>query len=132
MNRSAWEENKKSEEHRAQNIKSQIHTQRQIAAHHRANEFVDRQVKTRTQIEGKLQREAYEQNLYESEIQRMEKEELDLIMRLKNTRLIEEQAHFHLENAKTDPIVPSRAEATGDKAGRQSAATNKTNTKARK
>lgn len=132
MNRQIWDDNKKSEEQRAQNIKAQIHTQRQIAAHHRANDFVDRQVKTRTQIEGKLQREAYEQNLYESEIQRMEKEELDLIMRLKNTRLIEEQAHFHLESAKTDPIVPSRADASGDAAGRASASTNKAKAKPKK
>lgn len=36
----------------------------------------------------------------------MEKEELDLIMRLKNTRMLEEQAAFQLETAKTDPIQP--------------------------
>ena len=56
-------------------------------------DFIDRQNRTRSQIEGKLQKESYEQHYYESEIARMEKEELDLIMRLKNTRLLEEQAH---------------------------------------
>jgi hypothetical protein len=38
-------------------------------------------------------REQSEQMLYEQEVARMEKEELDLIMRLKNTKLVEEQAH---------------------------------------
>lgn len=44
-------------------------------------------------IEEKLTREQQEQMLYEQEVARMEKEELDLIMRLKNTKLVEEQAH---------------------------------------
>jgi len=34
----------------------------------------------------------------------MEKEELDLIMRLKNTKLVEEQAHQQLESAIKDPL----------------------------
>ncbi len=34
----------------------------------------------------------------------MEKEELDLINRLKNTKLIEEQAHQQLESAIKDPL----------------------------
>ena len=38
-------------------------------------------------------REQSEQMLYEQEVARMEKGELDLIMRLKNTKLVEEQAH---------------------------------------
>ena len=67
-------------------------------------DFIDRQNRTRSQIEGKLQKESYEQHYYESEIARMEKEELDLIMRLKNTRLLEEQAYHSLECAKTNPI----------------------------
>ena len=56
----------------------------------------------------------------------MEKEELDLIMRLKNTRLIEEQANFQLENAKTDPIKPQTQQSaktmnkSGGKASRAS------------
>jgi len=34
----------------------------------------------------------------------MEKEELELINRLKNTKLVEEQAHQHLESAMNDPL----------------------------
>ena len=33
----------------------------------------------------------------------MEKEELELIMRLKNTKMLEEAAHNELESALTDP-----------------------------
>ena len=50
-----------------------------------------------------MQREAYEQQQYEAEVQRMEKEELELIMRLKNTKLLEEAAHNELETALNDP-----------------------------
>ena len=50
-----------------------------------------------------MQREAYEQQQYESEVQKMEKEELELIMSLKNTKLLEEAAHNELETALNDP-----------------------------
>lgn len=43
--------------------------------------------------------------MYEMEVARMEKEELELINRLKDTKLLEEQAHHQLENALTDPNV---------------------------
>ena len=36
-------------------------------------------------------------------MQRMEREELELINRLKNTKLLEEAAHNELEGALTDP-----------------------------
>ena len=89
-----WEENRNMDQNKAQNIKMMIKYQQQEAATKRQMDFLDRQNRTKSQIEGKWQREAYEQNLYECEINRMEKEELDLIMRLKNTRMLEEQAHF--------------------------------------
>jgi hypothetical protein len=41
--------------------------------------------------------------MYEMEVKRMEKEELELINRLKDTKILEEQAHNQLENALTDP-----------------------------
>jgi len=41
-------------------------------------------------IEEKLNREMTEQQLYEIEVARMEKEELELINRLKNTKILEE------------------------------------------
>ena len=55
-------------------------------------------------LEDKLNRESQEQQLYEMEVARMEKEELDLINRLKNTKLIEEQAHQRLESAIKEPL----------------------------
>lgn len=66
-------------------------------------DFIGRQNQCRSQVEEKLRREAYEQQMYEQEVARMEKEELDLIMRLKNTKMLEEQAHHELESALTDP-----------------------------
>lgn len=42
--------------------------------------------------------------MYEAEVQRMEREELELINRLKNTKLVEEQAHHQLESAINDPL----------------------------
>jgi hypothetical protein len=62
-------------------------------------------------MEEKLQREAFEQNLYESEVARMEREELELINRLKNTKLVEEQAHQHLEHALNDPLEGNQQSA---------------------
>jgi hypothetical protein len=40
-----------------------------------------------------MNREAHEQAMYEQEVARMEREEIELINRLKNTKLIEEQTH---------------------------------------
>ena len=37
------------------------------------------------------------------DVQRMEREELELINRLKNTKLLEEAAHNELEGALNDP-----------------------------
>jgi len=67
-------------------------------------DFVEKQNRTRAQVEERLIREQNEQHLYESEVARMEKEELELIMRLKNTKLVEEQAHQQLESAIKDPL----------------------------
>jgi len=67
-------------------------------------QFMQKQNRTRGVMEEKMHREAFEQNLYESEVARMEKEELELINRLKNTKLVEEQAHQHLEHALNDPL----------------------------
>ena len=66
--------------------------------------MIEKQNRTRMLIEEKMSREAQEQAMYEKEVARMEKEELDLIMRLKNTKLVEEQAHQQLESAIKDPL----------------------------
>ena len=80
-----------------------IQQQKAEARSQRELDQIARQNRTRGQIEEKLQREAYEQQQYEAEVQRMEKEELELIMRLKNTKLLEEAAHNELETALNDP-----------------------------
>lgn len=59
-----------------------------------------------------MQREAEEQQAYEADVQRMEREELELINRLKNTKLLEEAAHNELEGALTDPNPAQRLAQT--------------------
>ena len=88
---------------RARNMKHMINAQRQQAAQQRELNLMERQNRTRQQIEEKLTREAEEQAAYEADVQRMEREELELINRLKNTKLLEEAAHNELEGALTDP-----------------------------
>ena len=97
------EEQKRFEEAKAQNMKNMIRHQQHEAMSKRQIDFIDKQNRAKAQIEEKLQREAYEQTLYEQEVSRMEREELELINRLKNTKLLEEAAHHELENAINDP-----------------------------
>lgn len=73
---------------------------------------MERQNRTRQQIEEKLAREAEEQASYEADVARMEREELELINRLKNTKLLEEAAHNELEGALTDPEPGQRLAQT--------------------
>lgn len=94
---------RRAEEGKAHNLKVMIQQQKAEARTQREHDQVARQNRTRGQIEEKLQREAYEQAQYEAEVQRMEKEELELITRLKHTKLMEEAAHQDLEVALTDP-----------------------------
>ena len=55
----------------------------------------------------------------------MEKEELDLINRLKNTKLIEEQAHQQLESAIKDPLQNTIQQSVNQKRASASKATAK-------
>ena len=55
-----------------------IKNQKQEAAHKRDLDHVEKQNRIRAQIEEKLQREAYEQMMYEQEVARMEREEEEL------------------------------------------------------
>lgn len=73
---------------------------------------MERQNRTRQQLEDKLAREAEEQAAYEADVQRMEREELELINRLKNTKLLEEAAHNELEGALNDPNPGDRLKKT--------------------
>ena len=75
-------------------------------------QFMERQNRTRQQLEEKLAREADEQAQYEADVARMEREELELINRLKDTKLLEEKAHNDLEGALTDPNPGQRLAMT--------------------
>ena len=100
-----FEEQKNAEETKAQQMKTMIKQQQQEALRKKDQDLIERQQKIKQQIEEKLHREAYEQQMYEQEVQRMEREELELINRLKDTKKHEEQAHQQLEKALTDPNV---------------------------
>ena len=63
------------------------------------------------QLEEKLNKEAEDQRLYELQVAQMEKEELELIMRLKNTKLLEDAANNDLQQAYTDPNPGQRLQA---------------------
>ena len=81
-----------------------IRAQQHEANAKRQQDFIEKQNRARAQVEEKLQREAQEQMMYEREVARMEQEELMLINRLKNTKMMEEQAHQQLESAIKDPL----------------------------
>ena len=95
-----------------------IMAQKHQAAQQREMNFMERQNRTRQQLEEKLAREADEQTAHEAAVQRMEREELELINRLKNTKLLEEAAHNELEGALTDPNPGDKLAAATASAGR--------------
>ena len=67
-----------------------IQAQKMAAAQQRDQDFMQRQQRTRDHLEEKLNKEAQDQRDYELKVAQMEKEELELIMRLKNTKIQEE------------------------------------------
>ena len=105
-------EQRANEENKARHMKNMILAQKQQAAQQRELNLMDRQNRTRQQLEEKLNREANDQAQYEADVQRMEREELELINRLKNTKLLEEAAHNELEGALTDPEPGQRLAQT--------------------
>jgi len=75
-------------------MKFMIKQQQNEAMNKRQMDLIDKQNRTRSVIEAKLNREKEEQQAYEDQIARMEKEEMELITRLKNTKLLEDQAYI--------------------------------------
>lgn len=98
---------KQTEAEKAHNVKAMIKMQQQEAQSKRQLDFIEKQNRARAFMEEKLHREAQEQAMYEAEVARMELEELELINRLKNTKLVEDQAHQQLEKAINDPLQVS-------------------------
>ena len=79
-----------------------IERQKNYAARQREEDHINRQMRTKQFMAEKLGREADEHRQAEMEVARMEKEELELIMRLKNTKLLEDEAHKELKTALED------------------------------
>ena len=89
-----------------------IQSQKMQAAQQRQMDQLERENRVREQIEAKLARDAQEQAQYEADVARMEREELELINKLKNTKLLEEAAHQELEGALTDKDPGARLAQT--------------------
>ena len=119
-------EQKAFEEAKARERKNIIQAQKMQAAQQRDMDFQDRQRRTKMQLEEKLNKEAEDQRLYELQVAQMEKEELELIMRLKNTKLLEDAANNDLQQAYTDPNPGQRLQAqqqvTGSAKGKRNMA----------
>lgn len=60
---------------------------------------MEKQARTRQQIEEKAMREEQKRLEHEQMVARMEQEELELIQRLQNTQLLQKAAYEDLENA---------------------------------
>ena len=73
-------------------MNNMIKQQKQEALEKRHLDQIDRQNKIKAQMEEKLARESYEQMMYEQEVARMEREEEELINRLKQTKTLESEA----------------------------------------
>lgn len=57
--------------------------------------------------------------MYEAEVQRMEREEMELIDRLKNTKLLEEATKNEIENAKVDDPASRMNKSTASASNRK-------------
>jgi len=92
-----------------------IRQAQQESLHKRQMDMIERQNKARALVEDKLREEASQQYQHEQQVQKMEQEELELIMRLKNTQLLKDQATSELEKAITDPNPDPAAFARAQK-----------------
>jgi type I site-specific restriction endonuclease len=100
---------------KAQQLKQMIKAQQMSAAQKKEMDMVDRQNKIKAQLEEKLAREAYEQEMYQQEVDRMAAEELELINKLKQTKTLEEKASQELEKLYTDPNVVRQPPASANR-----------------
>lgn len=80
-------------------LKQMIKFQQKEAQEKRNRDLLEKQARTRQQIEEKAQREEMKRIEHEQMVSRMEQEELELIQRLQNTQLLQKAAYEDLENA---------------------------------
>lgn len=78
-----------------------IKGQQREAQDKRQRDLLERQMRAKAQIEDKMYREESKRIEHQSMIERMEREELELIQRLQNTQLLQKAAYEDLESALT-------------------------------
>lgn len=76
-----------------------IKGQQREAQDKRVREFHERQMRAKAQIEDKMVHEETKRIEHQTMIERMEREELELIQRLQNTQLLQKAAYDDLESA---------------------------------
>ena len=90
----------KHQEHLKNNsLKQMIKSQQQEAKEKKQRDLIEKQMRAKQQIEDKMMREEQKRIEHQSMIERMEREELELIQRLQNTQLLQKAAYEDLESA---------------------------------
>ena len=80
-------------------LKQIIKSQQVEAREKKQRELVEKQMRAKQQVEDKMMREEQKRIEHQTMIERMEREELELIQRLQNTQLLQKAAYDDLENA---------------------------------
>jgi len=78
-----------------------IKNQQREAQDKRQRDLMERQLRAKAQIEDKMYREESKRVEHQGMIEKMEREELELIQRLQNTQLLQKAAYEDLESALT-------------------------------
>ncbi len=80
-------------------LKQMIKGQQVEAREKKQRELIEKQMRAKQQVEDKMMREEQKRIEHQAMIERMEREELELIQRLQNTQLLQKAAYDDLENA---------------------------------
>ena len=92
---------KNQEQIKNHSLKQMIRGQQKEAQEKKQRDLMERQMRAKQQIEDKTLNEDHKRIEHQSMIERMEREELELIQRLQNTQLLQKAAYEDLESALT-------------------------------
>ena len=90
---------KHQEQLKNSSLKQMIKSQQIEAREKKQRDFMEKQMHAKQQIEDKMMREESKRIEHQTMIERMEREELELIQRLQNTQLLQKAAYDDLESA---------------------------------
>ena len=92
------------------NMKQMIKIQEQEVEEKRRKDIADKKARNRLELQQKIIAENQRRMHIESEVSKMEQEELELIQRLQNTQLLQKQAYEDLETAIQNPNDMSQSQ----------------------